>query len=150
VWLVPQLQLNGRIVVMASGVHNPDTPGGAQGKTATLGDLAGFDCDGKNFGMIDGNPFNTDKTYKDSKARFRLHLTCRSSPCPRYSHQSICYMQLCNVFFLRELQRQLEVLPLTKNILVNPFNPGLIVSTGLFCDQPKTFIEVSGLTNELC
>ena len=141
--LVPQLQSNGRIVVTASGVHDPDSPGGAQGKTATLGNLAGFDRDGKNFEMVDGDPFNADKAYKDSKVRFMLHITCRSNPCACHSHQFICYMQLCNVFFLRELQRRLEASPSTKDISVNAFNPGLIVSTGLFRDQPKIFTKVS-------
>jgi protochlorophyllide reductase len=65
--LLPQLQSNGRIVVTASSVHDPDSPGGAQGKTATLGNLAGFERDGKNFEMVDGGQFNADKAYKDSK-----------------------------------------------------------------------------------
>lgn len=65
--LVPQLQSEGRIVITASGVHDPESPGGAQGETATLGDLTGFERDGSNFEMVDGNPFNADKAYKDSK-----------------------------------------------------------------------------------
>jgi hypothetical protein len=56
----------GRIVVTASGVHDPQSPGGAQGETATLGDLAGM-MQGRNFEMVDGGPFNADKAYKDSK-----------------------------------------------------------------------------------
>jgi protochlorophyllide reductase len=65
--LVPKLQPRGRIVVTASSVHDPDSPGGAQGKTATLGDLTGLTREGNNFEMVDGNPFNADKAYKDSK-----------------------------------------------------------------------------------
>ena len=33
----------GRIVVTASGVHDPDSPGGAQGSLATLGNLGGLE-----------------------------------------------------------------------------------------------------------
>jgi hypothetical protein len=40
---------------------------GAQGETATLGDLQGLERDGINFDMVDGNDFNADKAYKDSK-----------------------------------------------------------------------------------
>ena len=59
----------GQIVVTASGVHDPASPGGAQGATATLGDLEGFERDGKLFTMVDGGAFNADKAYKDSKVR---------------------------------------------------------------------------------
>ena len=66
--LLPHVKSNGgRIVVTASSVHDPDSPGGAQGKTATLGDLTGFERDGRLFEMVDGEPFNADKAYKDSK-----------------------------------------------------------------------------------
>ena len=60
---------NGRIVVTASSVHDPESPGGKQGKTATLGDLTGFERDGKDFEMIDGGSYDGDKAYKDSKVR---------------------------------------------------------------------------------
>ena len=59
----------GRIVVTASGVHDPDSPGGAQGVPATLGDLKGLEKEGKACEMIDGGAFNADKAYKDSKVR---------------------------------------------------------------------------------
>ena len=59
----------GRIVVTASSVHDPASPGGAQGKTATLGNLEGLIRDGKNFEMVDGGSYNGDKAYKDSKVR---------------------------------------------------------------------------------
>jgi protochlorophyllide reductase len=66
--LLPKLNANaGRIVVTASGVHDPDSPGGAQGETATLGDLDGLARLGRDCEMIDGGPFNADKAYKDSK-----------------------------------------------------------------------------------
>lgn len=68
--LLPKIETSsGKIVVTASGVHDPESPGGAQGKTATLGNLEGFERDGKNFEMVDGAPYNGDKAYKDSKVR---------------------------------------------------------------------------------
>lgn len=109
----------GRIVVTASSVHDPDSPGGAQGEPATLGDLRGFEeavAGGSGrFDMVDGNAFNADKAYKDSK--------------------------LCNVLFTRELQRRLDADD-TNNIKANSFTPGLIVGTGLFRDQNKVFTKV--------
>ena len=60
---------NGRIVVTASSVHDPESPGGKQGKTATLGDLSGLERDGKDFEMVDGGSYDGDKAYKDSKVR---------------------------------------------------------------------------------
>mmetsp|Transcript_37295 Transcript_37295/g.90544 ORF Transcript_37295/g.90544 Transcript_37295/m.90544 type:complete len:492 (-) Transcript_37295:1628-3103(-) len=107
---------NGKIVVTASGVHDPDSPGGAQGKTATLGQLQGLIRDGRNFEMVDGEPYNGDKAYKDSK--------------------------LCNVFFCRELQRRLSTSPSTKDMTVNSFSPGLITTTGLFRYQSPIFIPI--------
>lgn len=44
------------------------------------------------------------------------------------------------MFFTRELQRRLDAS--NKNIKVNCFNPGLIVSTGLFRDQNPLFTKV--------
>jgi Dehydrogenases with different specificities (related to short-chain alcohol dehydrogenases) len=110
---------NSRIVVTASGVHDPESPGGAQGSKATLGDLKGLDRavergDGV-FDMVDGNEmYDPDKAYKDSK--------------------------LCNVLFMRELQRRLD--KEKRKIQVTAFNPGLIVSTGLFRDQNPVFTKV--------
>ncbi len=110
----------GRIVVTASSVHDPDSPGGAQGVPATLGDLSGFEravADGSGkFDMVDGGAFNADKAYKDSK--------------------------LCNILFSRELQRRLGADEKTSNIRVNSFTPGLIVGTGLFRDQNQVFTKV--------
>lgn len=106
-----------RIVVTASGVHDPESPGGAQGSTATLGDLSGLEkmaSEGTPFDMVDGGSYDADKAYKDSK--------------------------LCNVMFTRELQRRLN--EGSKNINVNCFNPGLIVSTGLFRDQNPVFTKI--------
>lgn len=111
----------GRIVVTASSVHDPDSPGGAQGKTATLGNLQGLEdavattsgTTGK-FDMVDGGSFNADKAYKDSK--------------------------LCNVLFTRELQRRLD--ESGSKVRVNSFTPGLIVGTGLFRDQNPVFTKL--------
>jgi NAD(P)-dependent dehydrogenase (short-subunit alcohol dehydrogenase family) len=74
--LFPLLQMKGddsgsssTIVVTASSVHDPASPGGAQGETATLGELQGLIEQGVECEMIDGRPFNADKAYKDSKVR---------------------------------------------------------------------------------
>lgn len=63
--LLPQVSKN--IVVTASGVHDPESPGGAQGKLATLSDLQGLESSARAFEMIDGGSFDADKAYKDSK-----------------------------------------------------------------------------------
>jgi protochlorophyllide reductase len=100
--ILPMIKDSGRIVVTASGVHDPDSPGGAQGVPATLGDLSGLEkavLGDKKFDMVDGGAFNADKAYKDSK--------------------------LCNVLFTRELQRRLT--DRGSGVRVNCFNPGLIV-----------------------
>lgn len=114
--MLPYLANDGRIVVTASSVHDPESPGGAQGVPATLGSLSGLQQLGKKCEMIDGNPFNADKAYKDSK--------------------------LCNVLFTRELQRRLAMNEATKNLSVNCFSPGLIVGTGLFRDQNPFFTKL--------
>lgn len=53
----------------ASGVHDPESPGGQQGEKATLGDLKGLEQDGRSCEMLDGGAFSADKAYKDSKVR---------------------------------------------------------------------------------
>lgn len=74
--LLPLVKRNtGRIVITASGVHDPDGPGGAQGEKATLGDLAGMEA-GPGFEMVDGGPFNADKAYKDSKVSWKICMQC--------------------------------------------------------------------------
>lgn len=96
----------GRLVLTASSVHDPDTPGGKSGgQRATLGDLSGL---GVNLAinpngstMVDGViEFNGGKAYKDSK--------------------------LCNILFCREAVKRLP------GIDVMCFNPGFMPSTGLF------------------
>lgn len=78
--LLPKMNADsGRIVVTASGVHDPDSPGGAQGSPATLGDLRGLREDGKLFEMVDGSKFNADKAYKDSKVSYPKQKVARSS-----------------------------------------------------------------------
>ena len=105
----------GRIVVTASSVHDPASPGGAQGVPATLGQLDGLKEQGRACEMLDGQPFNADKAYKDSK--------------------------LCNVLFTRELQRRLNQ-KTGSGITANCFSPGLIVGTGLFRDQNPFFTKL--------
>ena len=108
-------------MVTASSVHDPESPGGKQGIPASLGDLKGFEVDGKQFQMVDGGTYNGDKAYKDSK--------------------------LCNILFTRELQRRLESSEATKNIIVNSFSPGLITSSGFFRYQSPLFSKVGSFTD---
>ena len=68
------LQSDAHITVTASGVHDPESPGGAQGVPASLGNLQGLRDLGKAFEMIDGSSFNADKAYKDSKVCTRTRL----------------------------------------------------------------------------
>eukprot|EP00316_Scyphosphaera_apsteinii_P023657 CAMPEP_0119336224 /NCGR_PEP_ID=MMETSP1333-20130426/91356_1 /TAXON_ID=418940 /ORGANISM="Scyphosphaera apsteinii, Strain RCC1455" /LENGTH=333 /DNA_ID=CAMNT_0007346981 /DNA_START=45 /DNA_END=1046 /DNA_ORIENTATION=+ len=96
---------NGTLVITASGVHDPESPGGTvQGDPATgatLGDLSGL---GASSGavMVDGaTVYGPAKAYHDSK--------------------------LCNVLFAREASRRWA-----GYVTVRSFNPGLITSTGLF------------------
>lgn len=106
-----------RLVVTASSVHDPDTPGGNVGPGATLGELKGFvdflDT-GARFQMVDGAPYNPDKAYKDSK--------------------------LCNVLFTEEMGRRLAARG--SKVTCNCFSPGLIPSTGLFRSQNPLFVAL--------
>jgi protochlorophyllide reductase len=110
--LEPKIVATGKVVITASSVHDPESPGGKQGVPASLGSLEGFSRDGANFEMVDGQPYNGDKAYKDSK--------------------------LCNILFCRELTRRLA----DKNIVVNAFSPGLITSSGFFRYQNPIFASV--------
>eukprot|EP00903_Cladosiphon_okamuranus_P012458 g11667.t1 len=111
---------NPRLVVTASSVHDPDTPGGNQGSKATLGDLSGLEqylaADGadRKFDMVDGGEYDGDKAYKDSK--------------------------LCNVFFTLEAQRRLSAKK--SGVKVDCFSPGLIPSSGLFRNQNPIFSKI--------
>lgn len=73
--LLPMMKTEGagsNIIVTASGVHDPDSPGGAQGSKATLGDMKGLEKsvkDNVSFDMVDGGSYDPDKAYKDSKVR---------------------------------------------------------------------------------
>lgn len=62
--LVDSLAPGARVVITASEVHNPASPGGSVGPGATLGDLRGLADDGAGFEMIDGSAYNADKAYK--------------------------------------------------------------------------------------
>jgi protochlorophyllide reductase len=73
--LLPRVQKQGgRIVVTASGVHDPASPGGAQGSKATLGTLQGLEQQGRQCAMLDGGPYDPDKAYKDSKVSVTIPL----------------------------------------------------------------------------
>lgn len=102
----------GRLVVTASSVHDPESPGGAVRPEdgATLGDLSGLGVDLRRAAaggaalpaMVDGSAgYNGAKVYNDSK--------------------------LCNVLFAREAPRRMAGLA-----SVRSFNPGFIPSSGLF------------------
>jgi len=111
-----------RVVVTASEVHDPSSPGGSVGKGATLGTLNGFIRDGKAFEMVSGEAFDADKAYKDSK--------------------------LCNMLFTYELERRLRAKGSKVN--VNAFGPGLITRTGLFRHQQPLFVKVFDfITNDV-
>ncbi|MCP9923521.1 SDR family NAD(P)-dependent oxidoreductase, partial [Synechococcus lacustris] len=67
--LLPLLQLSKspRLIITASEVHDPQSPGGKVGAPAGLADLNGLQ-QGAGALMIDGgNIFNAEKAYKDSK-----------------------------------------------------------------------------------
>ena len=90
---------NSKIIITSSEVHNPMSSGGRVGAKAALGDLAGLASDA-GFEMIDGNKFNADKAYKDSK--------------------------LCNILFAKELSRRLN--KASFKIAVIAWAPGLVIS----------------------
>jgi NAD(P)-dependent dehydrogenase (short-subunit alcohol dehydrogenase family) len=77
--LLSRSKIGGRLVITASGVHDPQSPGGAQGVPATLGNLLGLERDGKRFEMVDGGAFNADKAYKDSKVHIQTTYYCYCS-----------------------------------------------------------------------
>ena len=111
-----------RVVVTASEVHDPASPGGNVGLGAGLGGLAGLASKGADFEMLDGSPYNADKAYKDSK--------------------------LCNVLFARELERRLEARG--SAVTVNAFGPGLITRTGFFRYQNPIFVKLFDVaTNDI-
>jgi len=88
-----------RIIITSSEVHNPMSSGGKVGAKAGLGKLRGLES-GVGFEMLDGNQFNADKAYKDSK--------------------------LCNILFAKELSNRLDKRNL--NIPILAWAPGLIIS----------------------
>jgi len=88
-----------RIIITSSEVHNPMSSGGRVGAKASLGNLSGL-ASGSGFEMIDGNQFNADKAYKDSK--------------------------LCNILFAKELSNRFKKKGLS--IPVIAWAPGLVIS----------------------
>jgi len=88
-----------KIIITSSEVHNPNSGGGKVGAMASLGNLKGLES-GPGFEMIDGNKFNADKAYKDSK--------------------------LCNILFARKLSNNLMSKKLS--IPVIAWAPGLVIS----------------------
>ena len=90
---------NSKIIITSSEVHNPKSSGGRIGAKASLGNLSGL-ISGDRFEMIDGNLFNADKAYKDSK--------------------------LCNILFGRELSNRLKIKNISIPIIA--WAPGLVIS----------------------
>ncbi len=88
-----------KIIITSSEVHNPNSAGGKVGAKASLGNLKGLE-NGAGFEMIDGNKFNADKAYKDSK--------------------------LCNILFAKKLSIYLDKKKLL--IPVIAWAPGLVIS----------------------
>ncbi len=99
--LLPLISRNkySKIIITSSEVHNPMSPGGRVGAKASLGNLSGL-VSGSGFEMIDGNQFNADKAYKDSK--------------------------LCNILFAKELSKRLKKKGLLIPIIA--WAPGLVIS----------------------
>ena len=99
--LLPLINIsnNSKIIITSSEVHNPMSSGGRVGARAGLGNLSGL-VSGVGFEMIDGNQFNADKAYKDSK--------------------------LCNILFAKELSNRLNKKSL--KIPVIAWAPGLVIS----------------------
>ncbi len=97
---------NPRVLITSSAVHDPNTPGGKVGASATLGDLSGLNQ--KPLNMIDGSKlFNADKAYKDTK--------------------------LCNILFGYQLYKYLA--ERYRKIPVITWAPGLVIprtKTGFF------------------
>lgn len=91
-----------RVVITASEVHDPTTPGGRVGPAAHLGDLAGLRA-GAGFTMADGRaPFDANKAYKDSK--------------------------LANLLMARELERRLRQRGTPMAVIA--WSPGLVIPRG--------------------
>ncbi len=106
--LLPLMSINNdsKIIITSSEVHNPMSSGGRVGAKASLGQLKGLKS-GLDFDMVDGNQFNADKAYKDSK--------------------------LCNILFARELSRKLKIKRLPIKVIA--WAPGLVIprnSQGFF------------------
>lgn len=101
-----------RLVVTASEVHDPTTPGGRVGQPAGLGSLAGL-RQGPGAVMLDGSSvFNAEKAYKDSK--------------------------LCNLLMAQELVRLL--VDRGRPVPVLAWSPGLVIprsSGGFFRDSRR-------------
>ncbi len=91
--------VDSRVVITSSEVHNPSSAGGRVGDAASLGELYGLRSI-ENFSMIDGSSvFSADKAYKDTK--------------------------LCNILFGKELFEKLTMKGL--RITVNCWAPGLVI-----------------------
>lgn len=106
---------SGRVVIVGSGVHNPNEAGGNVGSPAGLGDMSGLEGGFRDpCWMIDNSQYDSDKTYKDSK--------------------------LCNVITCLEQARRLQ--KERSKVTCNCMNPGLIPTTGLFREFNPIFTTI--------
>ena len=103
---------NARMIVVGSITGNSNTIGGGLVlPLADLGDLRGLEEGGKQpISMIDGNPFNGAKAYKDSK--------------------------ICNMMTINELHERYHK---TTGITFNTMYPGCIATTNLFREKRAWF-----------
>lgn len=88
-----------RLVVTASQVHDPTSPGGRVGRPAGLGDLEGLRQGAGAPMLAGGERFDAEKAYKDSK--------------------------LCNLLMARELDRRLRRQAVALPVLA--WSPGLVI-----------------------
>jgi protochlorophyllide reductase len=104
-----------RIVITASEVHDPESPGGKVGRGAGLGNFEGIKDAGVDFDLMDGSEFDADKAYKDSK--------------------------LANILFANELNRRLRLADSQINVV--SFGPGLITrGSNFFQHTNPLFVKV--------
>ena len=123
-WLYPILKPNGRIVVVASAVHDPNSPGGRSGGRggATLGDLSGLG--------VDLRP--SQQQSNDDNQETRPNVPCMPDGNVVYNGSKIYKdSKLANILFVRHAAQ--VAMPDTTWYSCSP---GFVPTTGLFRQQP--------------